>query len=60
MSRRATVADVHELAMAMPGATRYPDRDRAVYQVGGRSYVFFRTPRHEALHGRREFAQAAD
>ena len=33
----------------MPGATRYPDRDRAVYQVGGRSFVFFRTPRPDAV-----------
>lgn len=48
-SRRARVADVHELAQAMPGAKRYPDRDRAVYQVGGRSFVFFRTPRPDAV-----------
>ena len=34
---------------AMPGANRYPDRDRAVYQVGGRSFVFFRTPRPDAV-----------
>src|SRR3954467_12144943 len=33
----------------MPGATRYPDRDRAVYQVGGKSFVFFRTPRPDAV-----------
>ena len=33
----------------MPGATRYPDRDRAVYQVSGRSFVFFRTPRPDAV-----------
>jgi hypothetical protein len=49
MARRAKVSDVHELAGAMPGATRYPDRDRAVYQVGGRSFVFFRTPRPDAV-----------
>jgi hypothetical protein len=49
MTRRARVADVHELAAAMPGATRYPDRDRAVYQVSGRSFVFFRTPRPDAV-----------
>ena len=48
MARRAKVADVHELAASLPGATRYPDRDRAVYQVGGRSFVFFRTPRPDA------------
>ena len=49
MARRASVDDVHALAGAMPGATRYPDRDRAVYQVGGRSFVFFRTPRPDAV-----------
>lgn len=49
MARAATVEDVHALAGAMPGAKRYPDRDRAVYQVGGRSFVFFRTPRPDAV-----------
>ena len=33
----------------MPGATRYEDRDRAVYQVSRRSFVFFRTPRPDAF-----------
>ena len=28
---------------------RYPDRDRAVYQVSRRSFVFFRTPRPDAV-----------
>jgi hypothetical protein len=49
VSRRATVEDVHELALAMPGAKRYQDRERAVYQVSGRSFVFFRTPRPDAF-----------
>jgi hypothetical protein len=49
VARHATVEDVHSLASAMPGSTRYPDRDRAVYQVGGRSFVFFRTPRPDAV-----------
>ena len=49
MARRAKVSDVHEIASAMPGATIYPDRDRAVYQVSGRSFVFFRTPRPDAV-----------
>jgi len=47
--RRARVDDVHALAAAMPGVKRYPDRERAVYQVGGRSFVFFRTPRPDAV-----------
>jgi hypothetical protein len=49
VARRATVDDVHALALAMPGATRYEDRERAVYQVGRRSFVFFRTPRPDAV-----------
>ena len=49
MTRSATVDDVHELALAMPGAKRYEDRERAVYQVSGRSFVFFRTPRPDAV-----------
>ena len=49
MVRRARVDDAHALAAAMPGVQRYPDRERAVYQVGGRSFVFFRTPRPDAV-----------
>ncbi|SDH36823.1 MmcQ/YjbR family DNA-binding protein [Pseudonocardia oroxyli] len=41
----ATVEDVHELARAMPHVTW----DERVYQVGGKSFVFFRTPRPDAL-----------
>jgi hypothetical protein len=49
VARRAKVDDVHALALAMPGAKRYEDRDRPVYQVSGRSFVFFRTPRPDAV-----------
>lgn len=49
-SRRARVEDVHELALAMPHVTIYPGtEDRPVYQVGGKSFVFFRTPRPDAV-----------
>jgi len=48
MSRRATVADVHELARSMPGARLAPG-GAAVYQVSGRSFVFFRNPRPDAV-----------
>lgn len=49
-SRRARVEDVHELALAMPHVTVYPGtEDRPVYQVGGKSFVFFRTPRPDAV-----------
>src|SRR3954452_23049661 len=33
----------------MPGATRYEERERPVYQVSRRSFVFFRTPRPDAV-----------
>ena len=47
--RRARVEDVHELALGMPHVTIYPGSQRnPVYQVGGRSFVFFRNPRPDA------------
>ena len=50
MSRRAaTAADVHALAEAMPHVTvTYGPKGNPVYQVGGKSFVFFRTPRPDA------------
>jgi hypothetical protein len=48
--RRAAVEDVHELAAAMPHVTVYPGTEsRPVYQVGGKSFVFFRNPRPDAV-----------
>ena len=49
MPRRARIADVHRLAAGMPHVTRYPDMKNAVYQVGGKSFVFFRNPRPDAF-----------
>ena len=47
--RRARVQDVHELAMSMPHVTVAPGpRGNAVYQVGRKSFVFFRNPRPDA------------
>src|SRR5260370_14882762 len=48
--RHARVEDVHELAMGMPHVTvwRGPNGN-PVYQVGGRSFVFFRNPRPDAV-----------
>ncbi len=46
--RKATVADIHELAGSMPGATRADD-EKAIYQVSRRSFVFFRNPRPDAV-----------
>lgn len=49
-SRRATVADLHELAGSMPGVTvETGPKGNEVYQVSKRSFVFFRTPRPDAF-----------
>ena len=49
-SRRARAEDVHELALAMPHVTvTYGRGGNPVYQVGGKSFVFFRTPRPDAV-----------
>lgn len=49
--RPATVADVHEIATAMPHVTRIEGSkaENPIYQVGGKSFVFFRTPRPDAF-----------
>ena len=49
--RPASVADVHELAMAMPHVKPWagPPGKPPVYQVGGKSFVFFRNPRPDAV-----------
>src|SRR5258708_2088043 len=47
--RRARVEDVHELAMSMPYVTVVHGRiGNPIYQVGGKSFVFFRTARPDA------------
>jgi hypothetical protein len=51
--RRARVQDVHDVAMNMPHVTAlHGPRGNAIYQVGGRSFVFFRTPRPDATDPR--------
>ena len=51
--RRARVEDVHELALGMPHVTEVTGRaENPVYQVGGKSFVFFRTPRPDAVEPR--------
>ena len=48
--RRARVEDVHELAMGMPHVTVWRgSQGNPIYQVGGKSFVFFRTPRPDAV-----------
>ena len=47
--RRATADDVHDLAELMPHVkVIYGPKGNPVYQVGGKSFVFFRTPRPDA------------
>ncbi|GAA2833037.1 MmcQ/YjbR family DNA-binding protein [Kribbella solani] len=49
---KARVADVHKIAGGMPYVTKWErddGTDRPVYQVGGKSFVFFRTPRPDAV-----------
>jgi hypothetical protein len=49
-ARRARVQDVHELAMGMPHVTvEHGPHGNAIYQVGSRSFVFFRNPRPDAV-----------
>lgn len=48
-SRRARVDDVHDVASAMPHVTVTGAEDRPVYQVGGKSFIFFRSPRPDAF-----------
>jgi hypothetical protein len=50
VGRTARIEEVHELAMGMPHVT--VDRgtnDNPVYQVGGKSFIFFRNPRPDAI-----------
>ena len=49
-TRQASVDDVHDLALAMPHVKVVAGtKGRPVYQVGGKSFVFFRNPRPDAV-----------
>jgi hypothetical protein len=49
-SRRARLDDVHELAIRMPYVTvEQGSRGNPIYQVGSKSFVFFRNPRPDAV-----------
>jgi hypothetical protein len=49
-TRRARLGDVHELAMGMPHATVWHGpHGNPIYQVGGKSFVFFRNLRPDAV-----------
>ncbi len=47
---KARIVDVHELARAMPHVTVSDESaENPVYQVGGKSFIFFRNPRPDAF-----------
>jgi hypothetical protein len=47
--RPACVSDIHQIAASMPHVTRIEGPNgNAIYQVGGKSFVFFRNPRADA------------
>ena len=47
--RPAKVADVHRIAAGMPHVKRIEGpKGNTIYQVGGKSFVFFRTPQPDA------------
>jgi hypothetical protein len=48
--RKARLEDVHTLALGMPHVTVVDgSQGNPVYQVGGRSFIFFRNPRPDAF-----------
>ena len=47
-SRPATIDDIHEIARALPGV-KLAESGPTVYQVSGRSFIFFRNPRPDAF-----------
>jgi hypothetical protein len=48
-NRPARVDDVHQIAASMPHVKRVEGpKGNAIYQVGGKSFVFFRTPQPDA------------
>ena len=47
--RPATEHDVHAIAGGMPFVTLYDETSNPIYQVGGKSFVFFRNPRPDAV-----------
>jgi len=49
-SRKASLEDLHEVAKSMPHVTvEHGSKLKPVYQVGGKSFVFFRNPRPDAF-----------
>ena len=50
MARQARIADIHRIAAGMPHVTKVDGtKGNPVYQVGQKSFVFFRNPRADAF-----------
>ena len=51
MARKARIADVHRIASGMPHVKKVvgPKFENPIYQVGSKSFVFFRSPRPDAF-----------
>ncbi len=50
MTLPASVEELHEIAAGLPFVTvEHGSGDNPVYQVGAKSFVFFRTPRPDAV-----------
>ena len=50
MARKARTSDVHRIAAGMPHVTKVEGtKKNPVYQVGNKSFVFFRNPRADAV-----------
>jgi hypothetical protein len=48
--RASRIEDVHEFALRMPHVTvEHGSGDNPIYQVGGKSFIFFRNPRPDAI-----------
>ena len=48
--RPARLSDIHRIAAGMPHVKRIEGpKGNAIYQVGGKSFVFFRTPQPDAV-----------
>jgi hypothetical protein len=49
VTRRARIDDIHATARSMPHVTVSRPDTHPVYQVGNKSFVYFRTPRPDAV-----------
>lgn len=53
-ARRGRLQDLHDIAMSMPFTKQEGSSGNPVYQVGGKSFLFFRNPRPDAVDAQGE------